>query len=194
MYILIDNYDSFTYNVYHLFAMYSNDEVRVIRNDALTIDEIKALNPKGILISPGPGKPIDAGICVEMIKELKTNIPMFGVCLGLQSMAEAFGATIIRAPLPMHGKVSQITHSDKKLLKNIPKKFSVTRYHSLCIDPTTLPDDIVASAYSDDGVIQAIYHKKYPLYAVQFHPESIRTEYGDKMIQNFLKLVEDFYQ
>lgn len=194
MYILIDNYDSFTYNVYHLFAMHSNDEVRVIRNDALTIDEIKALNPKGILISPGPGTPKDAGICVEMIKELKTNIPMFGVCLGLQSMAEAFGATIIRAPLPMHGKVSQITHSDKKLLKNIPKKFSVTRYHSLCIDPTTLPDDIVASAYSDDGVIQAIYHKKYPLYAVQFHPESIRTEYGDKMIQNFLKLVEDFYQ
>lgn len=119
---------------------------------------------------------------------------MFGICLGLQSMAEAFGADIIRAPLPMHGKVSQITHNDDKLLKGIPEKFNVTRYHSLCIAPDTLPDDMEATAYSDDGVIQAIAHKKFPLYAVQFHPESIRTEYGNRMIQNFLKLVEDFYQ
>lgn len=194
MYILIDNYDSFTYNVYHLFAMHCNAEVRVIRNDALTVNEIRALKPKGILISPGPGEPKDAGICVEMIKRLKADIPMFGVCLGLQSMAEALGATIIRAPLPMHGKVSSITHNDDKLLKNIPQNFTVTRYHSLCIAPDTLLGGLIASAYSDDGVIQAVYHQQYPLYAVQFHPESIRTQYGAQMIQNFLQLVEDFYR
>ncbi len=194
MYILIDNYDSFTYNVYHLLASHTDEDVRVIRNDALTVEEIMALNPKAILISPGPGDPHDAGISLELINKCKTFLPIMGICLGLQSIAESLGAKIIRAPKPMHGKVSQISHNDPKLLKDVPSPCEVTRSHALCIDPATMPSDLVASAYSNDGVIQAIYHKEYPLWAVQFHPESIRTEYGHVMITNFLKLVEEFYQ
>ncbi len=192
MYILIDNYDSFTYNLYHYLAAKVNN-VNVIRNDACSVKEIEALNPRAILISPGPCDPQDAGICLQMIKELKHHLPIMGVCLGMQAIGEALGAKIIRSPLPMHGKTDNITHDGQKLLRDIPSPFTVTRYHSLCIDPSSLPNDLIASAYSPDGIIQAIYHKKYPLWGVQFHPESIRTEYGHEIIQNFIQLVEEFH-
>ncbi len=192
MYLLIDNYDSFTYNLYHYLAA-KVDEVKVIRNDACSVSEIKELNPRGILISPGPSSPQNAGICLDMIKALQQDIPIMGVCLGMQAIGEALGGQIIRSPKPMHGKIDKITHDGQKLLKNIPSPFHVTRYHSLCIEPSSLPDELIASAYSDDKVIQAIYHKKYPLWGVQFHPESIRTEYGHEIIENFIQLVEEFY-
>ncbi|MFV0431071.1 MAG: anthranilate synthase component II [Alphaproteobacteria bacterium] len=193
MYLLIDNYDSFTYNVFHLLASHCSDEVKVIRNDAISIEEIAQMSPKGIIISPGPCTPKDAGICVPLIKELKASIPILGICLGMQAIGEAFGASIIRSPLPMHGKVDKITHHDNKILKDIPSPLYVTRYHSLCIDANTLPKDIIPSAHSDDDVIQAVYHQELPLYGLQFHPESVRTQYGDRMIQNYLNLVKDFH-
>ncbi len=192
MYVLIDNYDSFTYNLYHYLAE-KVDKVHVIRNDACSVEEIKALNPKGILISPGPCDPQAAGICLEMIKKLKQNTPIMGVCLGMQAIGEALGGKIIRSPKPMHGKIDKVMHDGQKLLKAIPSPFSVTRYHSLCIEPSSLPDEFIASAHSGDGVIQAIYHKQYPLWGVQFHPESIRTEYGHEIIANFIQLVEEFH-
>lgn len=192
MYILIDNYDSFTYNLYHYLAA-KVGEVKVIRNDACSVEEIKALKPKAILISPGPCDPQDAGICLTLIKKLKKEIPIMGVCLGMQAIGEALGGKIIRSPLPVHGKTDQITHDGQKLLAHIPSPFTVTRYHSLCIDPNSLPHGLIASAYSPDGVIQAVYHEKYPLWGVQFHPESIRTEYGHDIIENFIQLAEDFY-
>ncbi len=192
MYILIDNYDSFTYNLYHYLAAKVN-KVEVIRNDAYGVEEIKALEPKAILISPGPCDPQNAGICLEMIKALKKNVPIMGVCLGMQAIGEALGGRVILSPKPMHGKTDEIIHNGKKLLAGIPSPFTVTRYHSLCVEAQSLPQEFTVAARSSDGVVQAIYHKKYPLWGVQFHPESVRTEYGHDIIRNFIQLVEEFY-
>lgn len=191
MLLMIDNYDSFTYNIVQYFYELGQD-VLVKRNDEITIDDIKNMdNIDAIVISPGPCTPNEAGISVDVIKEFKGVYPILGVCLGHQSIGQAFGAKIVKAKCLMHGKTSKIYHNGKGLFEGIPNPFNAVRYHSLVIDEKTLPEDIQITARSDDGEIMAIEHKKYPIWGVQFHPESILTEYGMKLLENFLKLVEN---
>ena len=190
MILLIDNYDSFTYNLYHQIAkVYEN--VKVVRNDALTVDEIRALNPKAIVISPGPGEPKEAGIVIEMIQALYKEFPILGICLGHQSIGEAFGATVSRAKNIMHGKTSKLEYEPQGLFVAFHEDIEVMRYHSLIIESRTLSNefDVVATS-KDDGEIMAIQHKTYPLYGLQFHPESIGTKTGDQMIHAFLQQIE----
>ncbi len=191
MIILIDNYDSFTYNLFHLMAkILPNEEIRVLRNDELSVDEITELKPQAIVISPGPSAPKDAGICLELIKAFAPkNVPIFGVCLGMQAMAESFGANIVRATKPMHGKVDNIYHSADSIFTAMESPFIATRYHSLIVEQASLSDDFKVIATSADNVIQAICHKTLPLYAVQFHPESIATKDGAIILKNFFNLV-----
>lgn len=186
MIILIDNYDSFTYNLYHYIGKFTPD-IEVWRNDKISVAEVIAKKPEAIILSPGPKTPNDAGICLELIKQTDGSIPIFGVCLGHQSIAQNFGGEVVRAKEIRHGKTSVITHIDDVLFENIPTKFDATRYHSLTVDPTTLPDCLTATAVTDDGVIMALSHKTKPIYGVQFHPESIASEYGHEMIGNFLR-------
>lgn len=186
MILLIDNYDSFTYNLYQQICSLGKD-VKVVRNDALTIEDIRQLHPEAIVISPGPGTPTEAGISVDIIKELYTEYPILGICLGHQSIGEAFGANIVRAKQIKHGLFSEIEFEQTGLFKNCPKSISVMRYHSLVIDPDTLPEDLKVTAVAkDDGEIMAVQHKHYPVYGLQFHPESIGTKEGSLMIQMFL--------
>lgn len=187
MILLIDNYDSFSYNLYQLIGSVDPD-IKVIRNDELTVEEIAALNPKLIVLSPGPGKPADAGVCVEVVQKLAGKFPIFGVCLGHQAICEAFGATVTYAKELMHGKTSIINLSrDSRMFRNIPAKIQVARYHSLAADPTTLPPELKVSAATEDGQIMAVEHVKYPVYGMQYHPESVLTEYGKEMMENLLK-------
>ncbi|GAB6072716.1 aminodeoxychorismate/anthranilate synthase component II [Venenivibrio stagnispumantis] len=186
--LMIDNYDSFTYNIVQYFYELGVDVV-VKRNDEITIQDIEAMDDiDAIVISPGPCTPNEAGISVDVIKKFKGKYPMLGVCLGHQSIGSAFGANIIKAKCLMHGKTSLIYHNQEGIFKDIPSPFSAVRYHSLVIDEKTLPEDIKITARSDDGEIMAIQHTKYPIYGVQFHPESILTEYGKKLLQNFIEL------
>jgi anthranilate synthase/aminodeoxychorismate synthase-like glutamine amidotransferase len=186
MILVIDNYDSFTYNlVQYLGEM--NIEVQVVRNDKITIGEIRKLNPEAIVISPGPCTPKEAGVSVSVIKELHTELPILGVCLGHQSIGEAFGGDVAKAPKIVHGKVSEIYHEGKGIFKSIPNKFQATRYHSLVIEHKTLPADLEVTAKTDDNVIMAVQHKKYPVFGVQFHPESIATEHGKILLRNFVE-------
>ena len=191
MILLIDNYDSFTYNLVH-YVEELNYSVKVFRNDKITLSEIKRLNPKKIIISPGPCTPNEAGICVRMIKEFYKNVPILGVCLGHQSIGQAFGAKIIKADKIMHGKTSEMENLSSSIFKGLPKKFYATRYHSLIIKKNTLPDYFkIISKTTDNGkdVIMGIEHKEYPCFGVQFHPESIASvPYGKKIMKNFLKL------
>lgn len=187
MILIIDNYDSFTYNLVHIVAEYTED-YKVIRNDALTIDEIRELNPGKILISPGPGRPAEAGITEPVIRELGTETPILGVCLGHQAIGEVFGGKVIHAPKLMHGKTSQITHDGRSVFKNISENFTATRYHSLVLDPENIPDELEVSARSEDDVIMGLRHKKYPIEGIQFHPESILTTEGPNIIKNWLEL------
>lgn len=187
MFLLIDNYDSFTYNLVHYFGELGTD-VEVYRNDALTVEEALALKPEGIILSPGPCDPDQAGICLELIEKAAGHYPIFGVCLGHQSIGQAFGAKIVRAPEPMHGKVCAINHINKGIFQDIPSPVSVTRYHSLTIAPDTLPDCLEVTSTTDDGVIMGVQHKEFPIHGVQFHPESIASEHGHKMLENFLTL------
>ena len=188
--LMIDNYDSFTYNiVQYLFEL--GADVIVKRNDEITINDIKNMeNIDAIVISPGPCTPNEAGISVQTIKEFKGKYPILGVCLGHQSIGSAFGAKIVKAKCLMHGKTSKIYHNEKGLFEEIPNPFEAVRYHSLVIDEKTLPEDIEITARTDDNEIMGIEHKKYPIWGVQFHPESILTEHGHKLLRNFLKLVE----
>jgi anthranilate synthase/aminodeoxychorismate synthase-like glutamine amidotransferase len=187
MILVIDNYDSFTYNlVQYLGEM--NQKVKVYRNDKITVDEIKKLQPDYIVISPGPGSPKDAGISNKVIKEFAGKIPMLGVCLGHQCVGEVFGAKIVRAKNIMHGKTSEIYHNKKGLFKGIKNPFSATRYHSLIIKNNTIPASLKVIAKTKNNEIMALKHKKYPLWGVQFHPESILTDYGRKILKNFLSL------
>lgn len=186
MIILIDNYDSFTYNLYHYIGKFTPD-IEVWRNDKITVAEVIAKKPEAIILSPGPKTPNDAGICLELIKQTDGSIPIFGVCLGHQSIAQNFGGDVVRAKEIRHGKTSVITHVDDVLFENIPEKFAATRYHSLTVNPSTLPDCLTVTAQTDDGVIMALAHKTKPIYGVQFHPESIASEYGHEMIGNFLR-------
>jgi anthranilate synthase component II len=187
MFLLIDNYDSFTYNLYH-FLGELGAEIEVRRNDVLTADEALAMRPQGIVISPGPCDPERAGISLELVRIAAGRLPILGVCLGHQSIGQAFGGRVVRAPTPMHGKVSSIFHGGKGILANVPNPFSANRYHSLMVAAEDLPDCLEVTAESDDGVIQGLAHRKLPIYGVQFHPESIATEHGHRLLRNFLDI------
>ncbi len=184
--ILIDNYDSFTYNLWHFLAELGAD-LTVVRNDKETVAGVLAMNPAGIVLSPGPCDPDRAGICVPLIAAAAAaNVPLFGVCLGLQSIGQSFGGKVVRAPSPMHGKVSRITHSNHAMFAGIPTAFNATRYHSLVVDRATLPSALEVTAESDDGLIMGLAHKTHPITSVQFHPESIASEWGHRILRNFL--------
>ena len=187
MLLLIDNYDSFTYNLVHYLGELGA-ETAVFRNDALTVDDALALTPDAIILSPGPCDPDQAGICVELIKKTSGKIPILGVCLGHQSIAQAFGADIVRADTPVHGKPSKIVHDGSGLFHGLPEDFEAIRYHSLTVDPKTVPATLTINARTNDDVVMGIFHNQWPVYGVQFHPESIDTEHGHTILGNFLNL------
>jgi len=187
MFLLLDNYDSFTYNLRHYLGELGA-EVEVRRNDAVSADEALSLGAEGIIISPGPCDPDRAGICLEVVEKAAGRRPVLGVCLGHQCIGQAFGAKVVRAPKPMHGKISEINHNATGVLAAIPSPFKATRYHSLTLEPGSLPDCLEITAESDDGVIQGIAHRDLPFHGVQFHPESIASEHGHQLIQNFLDI------
>jgi len=189
MVLMIDNYDSFTYNVVQ-YCRELGANLKVIRNDEMNIEEIKKLNPSKIILSPGPATPNEAGITLDVIKEFADSKPIFGICLGHQSIAQAFGGEVIKAKNMMHGKTSQVKiEIENKIFKEIPKEFRATRYHSLIVNKDNLPKNILPTAYSeDDNEIMAIKIEDRDIYGVQFHPESIMSEYGHEMLDNFLKL------
>ncbi len=186
MLLMIDNYDSFTYNLVQYFGELGQD-VQVHRNDEITIEEITALNPKYLVISPGPCSPAEAGISIAAIKHFAGKLPIMGVCLGHQAIGEAFGGVVLHAKTLMHGKVSPVIHNDIGMFKDIPSPVTVTRYHSLAIERETLPECLEVTAWTADGEIMGVRHKTLPIEGVQFHPESILTEHGHKMLDNFLR-------
>ena len=187
MILLIDNYDSFSYNLYQYLGTLT-DEIRVIRNDAMTVAEVEALAPSHIILSPGPGRPEDAGIIIETVQKLGGRIPILGVCLGHQAICAAFGATVTYAKKLMHGKQSDVTFdTDCPLFRGCPETAPVARYHSLAADADTMPEELKVTAVTADGEIMAVRHRKYPIYGVQFHPESILTPHGEQMLKNFIK-------
>ncbi len=183
--LVIDNYDSFTYNLVQL-AGSLGAEVVVRRNDEATLDELRALAPDRVIVSPGPGDPPQAGVSCEAIREFGPRVPTLGVCLGHQCIGAAFGARIVRAPTLLHGKVSRIRHDHRGIFRDVPDPTVATRYHSLAVDEASLPGELVVSARSDDGVVMGVRHRRYPLEGVQFHPESILTTDGERMLRNFL--------
>ena len=188
MILLLDNYDSFSYNLYQLMGSL-NPEIQVIRNDEMTVDEMKGLHPQAMVISPGPGKPEDAGICIEAVQKLGSTIPILGVCLGHQSICAAFGATVSYAKTLMHGKQSMTTvDTSCPLYQDCPETMPVARYHSLAAVESTLPDCLMVTGRADDGEIMSVKHREYEIYGVQFHPESIMTPYGTVMLKNFLRI------
>ena len=192
MILLIDNYDSFVYNLYQM-AGAQHPDMRVVRNDAITCDDIEQLAPEALILSPGPGRPADAGICIEAIKRFAGRIPIFGVCLGHQAICEAFGGTIGYAKELMHGKVSQVeADASCALFAGLPSRFDVARYHSLAVRPDTLPACLRATARTADGEVMAVEHASMPVFGVQFHPESVMTPEGARIIGNFLAAAERF--
>ncbi len=186
MFLLIDNYDSFTYNLWHYLGELGA-EVVVKRNDALRVDEALALRPQGIVISPGPSDPDRAGICLELVRRAGT-IPVLGVCLGHQAIGQAFGGSIIRAPQPMHGKLSLIHHGGSGVFAGLPEPLRATRYHSLIVDRAGLPPALAVTAETEDGLIMGLAHRERPIHGIQFHPESIASEGGHALLGNFLRL------
>jgi anthranilate synthase component 2 len=191
MILLIDNYDSFTYNLFH-FLGELGAQVRVERNDALTAEQALALKPEGIVLSPGPCTPNEAGICLEVIEKAAGKMPILGVCLGHQAIGQSYGGKIVRAPEPMHGKLSRIHHTGKSVFRGLNNDFNATRYHSLTIAPESMPAALDITATSEDGVIQGVMHKSHPIHGVQFHPESIASEHGHQLLKNFLDIARDF--
>lgn len=185
MILLIDNYDSFTYNLYQYMGIF-NDDIKVVRNDKITIEEIKALAPERIVLSPGTKSPKEAGICIDAVREFYDKIPILGICLGHQSIGEAFGATVSYAKKIFHGKQSEITHTGDSVFTGIDSPIKVARYHSLAVKKEGLPDCLRILAETDDGEIMAMRHKEYPVVGLQFHPESIYTEHGKRMLENFI--------
>ena len=189
MILLIDNYDSFVYNLYQFIAE-AGEEVRIVRNDEMTSEEVMVMRPDAVGISPGPGKPGDAGICVELIQRAEGRIPILGVCLGHQAIAEAYGAEVVHAGKLMHGKTSVLRDvQDSVLFRDIPGPIQVARYHSLAVREETLPEEIWVTARAEDGEVMAMEHRRYDVYGVQFHPESVMTPQGYKMIENFIRSV-----
>ncbi len=187
MLLMLDNYDSFTYNLVQYFGELG-EEVRVLRNDQTTVEEIEALAPDRICVSPGPCSPAEAGISVALIRHFAGKRPILGVCLGHQAIASAFGGNVVRAQQIMHGKVSSITHMGTDVFKGLPSPYIVTRYHSLAIERDTLPDCLEITAHTDDGEIMGVRHKTLPVYGVQFHPESVLSEHGHTLLKNFLDI------
>ncbi len=191
MLLFIDNYDSFTYNIVQYFAELGQAVV-VRRNDDITLEEIAALNPQYLIIGPGPCSPKEAGISVAAMRHFAGKLPIMGVCLGHQTIGEAFGGNVVRAQTLMHGKVSPVHHTNKGMFKNLPNPVTCTRYHSLVIDRHTLPDCLEVTAWTDDQEIMGVRHKQYAIEGVQFHPEALLTEYGHEMLRNFLEEFKDF--
>lgn len=189
MILVIDNYDSFTYNIVQQLGVFGAD-IEVVRNDQITLDEIRALNPAQILISPGPGTPDDSGISLAVLRELGATTPILGVCLGHQAIGQVFGGVVKRAPNLMHGKTSMICHFGDALYDGVPAVFEATRYHSLIVEEATLPDTLEITARADSGEIMGLRHRAYPIFGVQFHPESILTAHGPRILKNFLELRE----
>ena len=186
MLLMIDNYDSFTYNLVQYLGELG-ERVAVYRNDQITLNDVDALAPSHVVISPGPCTPNEAGISVDLVREYGASIPILGVCLGHQSIAQAYGGNIVRAPTLMHGKTSMIEHEGMGIFNELPSPFQATRYHSLVVDESTLPDCFAVTARADDGQIMGIAHREDPVVGVQFHPESILTQYGHKLLHNFLQ-------
>ncbi len=187
MILLIDNYDSFTHNLVHYLGELG-EACDVRRNDALSTPDALALEPEAIVLSPGPCSPNEAGICCELIAAAAGRVPVFGVCLGHQAIGQVFGAEVVRAPAPMHGKVSPILHDGSDVFRGLPSPFAATRYHSLTLRPDSLPETLVATARTADGVVMGVAHRDLPIYGVQFHPESIASEHGHAILANFLAL------
>lgn len=186
MILIIDNYDSFTYNlVQYLGEM--NVKMNIVRNDKISLDQIHSMRPDAIVISPGPCTPKEAGISVPLVKEFYKKIPILGVCLGHQSIGEAFGGNVVKAPTVVHGKTSVVVHQGKGIFQSLPNHFLATRYHSLVIDPSTMPKDLLVTAKTPDGVVMGVQHMHYPIFGVQFHPESIATEHGKMLLRNFIE-------
>ena len=190
MLVLIDNYDSFTYNLFHYLGQLGADVV-VKRNDEITVADLLAMKPEGVVLSPGPCTPNEAGICLDLIAKAQGRLPILGVCLGHQSIGQAYGGTIVRAPEPMHGKLSRVHHTGKSVFRGLNNDFLATRYHSLTILPESMPADLEVTAKSDDGVIMGVMHKKHPVHGVQFHPESIASENGHALLANFLRIARE---
>jgi anthranilate synthase component 2 len=189
--LLIDNYDSFTYNLFHYLGELGA-EVRVVRNDEISAAEALGMMPDGIVLSPGPCTPNEAGICLDVIKQANGTMPILGVCLGHQAIGQVYGGEIVRAPEPMHGKLSRVHHTGKSVFRGLNNDFLATRYHSLTIDPPSMPASLEVTATSEDGVIQGVMHKSHPVHGVQFHPESIASENGHALLANFLQIARDF--
>jgi anthranilate synthase component II len=187
MILLIDNYDSFTFNLFHFLGEVGG-HCEVVRNDKLTVTEALASQPEAIVLSPGPCTPNEAGICLELIAAAAGRIPILGVCLGHQAVGQAFGGQVVRAPAPMHGKTSRIFHSATDILAGVPSPFTATRYHSLIVDRASLPSDLITTAWTEDGILMGLRHRTLPVWGVQFHPESIASEHGHMLLGNFLAI------
>ena len=187
MILLIDNYDSFTFNLVHFLGdLGARCDVR--RNDALTVEQAMAMQPEAIVLSPGPCTPSDAGICLDLIEAAAGRIPLLGVCLGHQAIGQAFGGRVVRADVPMHGKVSKVTHAGSDVFAGLPSPFQATRYHSLIVEEATFPAALEATAWTEDGIIMGLRHRALPVFGVQFHPESIASEQGHALLANFLAI------
>ncbi len=194
MLLVIDNYDSFTYNLVHYLGELGGlgSDAKVMRNDKISVDEVKQMDPAAILLSPGPCDPDQAGICLDLIRAVGAEIPMLGVCLGHQAMGQSYGGKVIRAPYVMHGKMSDIHHTNKSVFQDLPNPFEATRYHSLVVERDTLPDCLEVTAETDDGLIMGLAHKTHPIHGVQFHPESIASQHGHDLLRNFIKIADAF--
>jgi len=188
---LIDNYDSFTFNLVHYIGELGAD-VKVWRNDEITVDEALDEKPDALVLSPGPCTPNEAGICLDLVRAASATKPILGVCLGHQAIGQVFGGRVVRAPLPMHGKISRVSHNARGLFRGVNGPFHATRYHSLVIDRATAPEDLEITAEADDGLIMAVSHRDRPVHGVQFHPESIASEHGRTILKNFLDLANAF--
>jgi anthranilate synthase component 2 len=189
--LLIDNYDSFTYNLFHYLGELGAD-VRVKRNDEISVADALGMKADAIVLSPGPCTPNEAGICLDLIQEANGRVPILGVCLGHQSIGQVYGGKIVRAKEPMHGKLSRVRHTGKSVFRGLNNDFEATRYHSLTIAPETVPADLEVTATTEDGTIMGVMHKRHPVHGVQFHPESIASEQGHALLQNFLDIARDF--
>lgn len=191
MYFMLDNYDSFVYNLSAYFRGLGQ-KILVRRADEVTLSKIEALRPEGIILSPGPGKPSDAAMSLEILDKFKGTVPILGVCLGHQAIGHYFGASVKKGERPRHGKIGRITHQGKGLFCGLPQRYQVTRYHSLVVEPEGLPEELMVDALSEDGAIMGLSHKHYPIYGVQFHPEAILTEWGVELLENFTKICKEW--